>query len=362
MSKKTAHLLFSRTCRLQKILGLMALPLLLACSVAFATNAPVRATPKESDQKKAERKKIFLLRSADEVNWSLFFANEACDVLTEQIKAAAGHEPEIKVNERAALLKWYRHYADWLSGISDDIHSDIGDYFSGKQTGASWVKRSQELEKVSRKMARKLSRTVRRLEGKRSRIEARMQKLGTAVAERRVLVNKNNLELARALWPGAYRTSYGSRKAVYRALTDEKILQLQDNLRMLEDQQQYYDVLIELGKYEQGWLHIKERDFSKLAKIARTIARDDPSGTVRALRSAVRTYKADIAALKKITAELEAKRHGVTEAGSLKAFERLQELSRYYEMMKSRDERQIEWLNGQIGSYKADFDEMGKKL
>lgn len=211
-------------------------------------------------------------------------------------------------------------------------------------------------------MARELSGTVRRLEGERSRIEARMQKLRTAVAERRVLVNKNNLELARELWPGTYRTSYGRRKVVYRDLTDEKILHLQNDLRMLEDQQKYYDVLIELGKYEQGWLHIKKRDFSKLANIARTIARDDPHGTVRAFRSAVRTYKGDIAALEKIDAELEAKLNGMTEAGSLKTFERLQELSHYYEMMKSRYERQIEWLNGQIGSYKADFDEMGKKL
>jgi len=359
MDKKIAHLLFSRTRRLQKILGLMAVPLLLASSVVFATNAPVRATPKDADQKKAERKKIFLLRSADEVNWSLFFAHETSDVLTEQIRAAAGHEPEIKVNERAVLLKWYRHYADWLSGISDEIQLDIRDYYSGKRT-ASWVKRSQELDKVSRKMARELSGFVRRLEWERSRIEVRMQKLRTAVAERRVLVNKNNLELARELWPGAYRRSYGRRKAVYRDLTEKKILHLQNNLRMLADQQQYYDVLIELGKYEQSWLHIKERDFSKLADIARTIARDDPDETVRDFRSAVRTYKADIAALKKITAELEAKLHGMTEAGSLQTFERLQELARYYEMMKSRYERQIEWLNGQIESYEADFDETGK--
>jgi hypothetical protein len=361
MSNKIVPLLFGRTRGLRKILGLMAVPLLLASSAAFATNAPVRATPKEADQKKAERKKLFLLRSVDEVNWSLFFAHEASDALTEQIRAAAGHEPEIKVNERAALLKWYHHYIDWLSGISDEIQLDIRDYYSGKQT-ASWVKRSQELEKVSGKMAGELRGVVRRLEGERSRLETRMKKRRTAVAERRVLVNKNNLELARELWPGAYGRPYGSRKAVYRKLTEEKILYLQNDLRTLEDQQKYYDVLIELGKYEQGWLNIKERDFSRLATMGRTIARNDPNGTVRAYRSAVRTYKADIAALKKTTAELEAKLNGKTETGSLKTFERLQELSHYHEMMKSRYERQIEWLNGQIESYKADFEEMGKKL
>lgn len=354
MSSKIVHLLFSRPRRLQKILGFTAVPLLLAWSVAGAANAPVRATPKETDQKRTERRKIFLLRSADEVNWSLIFANEAIDVLTGQIKAAAGHEPEIEVDERAALLKWYHHYAAWLSGISDHIQSDIGDYFSGKQI-ASWVRRSQELERGSGKMAGELSGTVRRLERERSRIIARMQKLKTVVAERRLLINKNNLELARELWPGAYRKSYRNRKAVCRILTDGKIVYLQDNLRLLEDRQKYYDVLIELGKYEYDWLHIKARDFSKLTTIARAMTRNDSAGTIRASRGAVRTYKADIAALKKRAAELDAKLDGMTKADSIKTFERLEELSRYYEMMKSRYERQIECLTGQIESYQADF-------
>ncbi len=301
------------------------------------------------------------MRSADEVNWSLIFTNDAIDVLSGQIKAAAGHEPEIKVDERAALLKWYQHYADWLSSISDEIQSDMARFFSGKRI-ASWAKCSQELEKGSRKMVGELSGTVRRLKGERRKIAARMQKLRTAVEERRLLVNKSNLELAREIWPGAYQKSYHRRKAVYRVLTEKKIQSVQNKLISLEDQQKYYDVLIELGKYEQDWLHIKARDFSRLANIARVMARDNQAGTVRAFRSAVRTYKADIPALKKRETGLETKLNGMTKTGSLETYERLEELSGYYEMMKSRYERQIKWLNDRIESYHADFVEMGRKL
>jgi hypothetical protein len=346
--------------KMQRKILFFALPLLLALSVAGATT-PVCASPKKADQARFERRKTFLLRSADEVSWSLIFTNDAIDVLTGQIKAAAGHEPEIKVDERATLLKWYQHYADWLGSVSDDIQSDMACHFSGKRI-ASWAKGSQELEKGSGKMLADLSGTVRRLEGERRKIAARMQKLRTAVEERRLLVNRSNLELAREIWPGAYRKSYRKRKAVYRVLTDKKIQYVQNKLILLEDQQKYYDVLIELGKYEQDWLHIKARDFSKLADIARAMARDDQAGTVRAFRSAVRTYKADIPALKKREAELETKLNSMTKTGSFKTYERLQELSVYYEMMKSRYERQIEWLNGRIESYQADFVEMGRKL
>jgi hypothetical protein len=42
--------------------------------------------------------------------------------------------------------------------------------------------------------------------------------------------------------------------------------------------------------------------------------------------------------------------------------DRLEELSRYYEQMKSRFDRHADWLRGQIGSYQADLIEIGKEL
>ncbi len=339
---------------------LFPVSLLLALSAAAVFSTPSYANPKKEDNAISEQRKVFLLRSADEISWSLIYANEAIDLLTEQIETAAGHEPEIKVDGRAALLTWHRHYADWLSSLSDDIQADLAGHFARKHA-AAWMKRSQKLKQESQKLDRELSETIRRLEGERNRIEARVQKLQAAVEERRLLISKSNLKLARQLWPGAYRKSYRPRKPFYRALSDDNILYLQDVVRSLEDQHQYYDGLIERGKYEQDWLHIKSRDFSKLAAIARTMSRHDQSGTLRDSRSAVRTYNADIAALMKRLAKLETKLQDAPNTGSIKTYELIQDQSRYYEMLKSRYERQIEWYTGQIESYQADFDAMGKK-
>jgi hypothetical protein len=60
--------------------------------------------------------------------------------------------------------------------------------------------------------------------------------------------------------------------------------------------------------------------------------------------------------------ELDAKIHAITRAGTLRMLDRLEELSRYYEKMKNRYERHIEWLGAQIGSYRADLIELGKEL
>jgi hypothetical protein len=48
--------------------------------------------------------------------------------------------------------------------------------------------------------------------------------------------------------------------------------------------------------------------------------------------------------------------------GSLKKLDLLEELSRYYDHMKSRFDRHSEWLKSQIGSYQADLIEIGREL
>jgi len=42
--------------------------------------------------------------------------------------------------------------------------------------------------------------------------------------------------------------------------------------------------------------------------------------------------------------------------------DRLEELSRYYEKMKSRYDHHIDWLKEEIGSYQVDLIEIGKEL
>lgn len=46
----------------------------------------------------------------------------------------------------------------------------------------------------------------------------------------------------------------------------------------------------------------------------------------------------------------------------MKTLDRIEELSRHYEKMRTRYERHIEWLRGQIGSYRADLVELAQEL
>jgi hypothetical protein len=69
-----------------------------------------------------------------------------------------------------------------------------------------------------------------------------------------------------------------------------------------------------------------------------------------------------MAALKRRSGEIDAKIHGITRTGTLRTLDSLEELSRYYEKMKNRDERHTEWLGVRIGSYQADLVELGKEF
>jgi hypothetical protein len=99
-----------------------------------------------------------------------------------------------------------------------------------------------------------------------------------------------------------------------------------------------------------------------LHEIAGVVGGDEPGPVAYAVRGTVRTYEADRAALKRRSSEIDAKIHNITKTGTLKTLDRLEELSRYYENMKNRYERHIEWLGDRIGNYQADLIELRKEL
>lgn len=346
--------------KLQAILPFLALLLLIPASTSFGADSPGTIL-QDSSKKRIERVKAFLLKSTDEISRSLTFANATTALLKEQSEAAAGRAPDSKPDERLALLEWYQRYADMLKEMFAELDITVSNSYSRPKAGHEWIAWYEDLAKDYRRSAGELGGTVQKLDGEKKKIEARMQKLNTAVVERRILVDRDDLELAHELWP-TYRVSNDRPKATYKDLTDEEVLRLRSELSSLGEQQKYFDCLTELGKYEQDWLDIKAEDSVKLSLIARVIGGDDPGAAIYAIKGALRTYESDIAALKRGSGELDAKSRGITRSGTLKTLDRLEELSRYYEQMKSRFDRHVDWLRGQIGSYQADLMEISKEL
>jgi len=341
------------------ILAFSAMLLLFPLSVARAADAP-GTRQQDASKKRVEREKTFLLRGSDDLGRSLASVGETIAVLTEQVEAAASHEPENKAKERLGLLEWYQKYADWLGGMSTEFDLEVNDFFSRQKTDTGLTSRYEELAKGFRKLSGELGGIMLKLEGEKKKIEARMQRLNTAVMERRILVDKDDLELARELWP-TYRP-YDYRQAIYKDLTDTEVFYFRNELKALGEQQKYFDCLQELGKYEEEWLILKADEFTKLQELARVIGGDEPGQVVSAVRGAIKTYEAGMAALKRKSNEIDVKLHGITRAGTMKMLDRLDELSRYYENMKNRYERHSEWLGTQIGSYQADLVELGKEF
>lgn len=333
--------------------------LLLSFSAASAADAPGTRL-QDPSKKRIEREKAFLLRGADDLGRTLASVGETLAVLNEQVEAAKSHEPENKAKERIGLLEWYQKYSDWLGGMSAEFDLEVSAYFSKPQAGAGWTARYDELTKGYRKLSLELGGMMQKLEGEKKKLDARMQKLNTAVLERRILVDKDDLELARELWP-AYR-SYDRREAIYKDLSDAEVFYFQNELKTLGEQQKYFECLAELGNYEESWLIIKADEFAKLQELAGVIGGEEPGPVAAAVRGMIRTYEADMAALKRKSNELDAKIRTITRAGTFRMLDRLDELSRYYENMKNRYERHMEWLGVQIGSYQADLIELVKSI
>jgi hypothetical protein len=344
-----------------KLIRLFALVLfLLPLSIASAADAP-RTRLQDATERRVAREKAFFMRSSDELGRTLLFANETIVVLNEQVDGAAqGLGTGNKANERLGLLEWYQKYADWLSGMSAELDLEMNNYFLRQQADPGSA-RYDELAKGSRKLANELDERALKLEEEKKKLEARMRQLNAVILDRRIPVGKDALQLARELSPANRDNPRDRQGPRYRDLTDDEVLYFQNELRLDEERQKYFECLAELEKYEEAWLFLKAGEFEKLYDLARVIGGQEPGRLAYAFRGAIRTYEADRAALKRKTAELGAKIHNITGTGTLGTLDRLEELSRYYEKMKYRYERHIEWLGAQIGSYQADLIELGKE-
>ena len=340
------------------LLPFAAVLLLTPFSVASAADSPGTRL-QDPSKKRIDREKAFLLRGSDDLGRTLASVGETLAVLNEQVEAAKSREPENKAKERIGLLEWYQKYSDWLGGMAAEFDLEVSAYFSKPQADAGWTARYDELTQGYRKLSLELGGMMQKLEGEKKKLDARIQKLNTAVLERRILVDKGDLELARELWP-AYR-SYDRGEAIYKDLSDAEVFYFQSELKTLGEQQKYFECLAELGNYEEGWLIIKAGEFAKLQELARVIGGEEPGPVAAAVRGMIRTYEADRAALRRKSNKLDAKIRTITRAGTFRMLDRLDELSSYYENMKNRYERHVEWLGVQVGSYQADLIELASR-
>ena len=336
--------------------------LLLIAAPAAPPGAEPASKPATTDamKKRMSREKGFLLRAVEDLDRSQAFVKETITVLADRTGAADVLEPKKIRSDLGDLRDWYQKYAGWLGGMAAELEADLAEHFSRQEADSGWTSRYKEMTKGYERLAEQLAGKVRELDAAQGKIEARMEKLKHAVQDRRLLVEKDDLELAKELWPTYHDKYYDHREAVYKDLTDAEVERFRYELRSLGEQRKYREVLTELGHYELSWLSLKIQESAALDGVARAIEGDATGPLAEACRSAIRTYESDMATLRRKVGEIDGKRTNMARTGTFKILDLLEDLTRYYENMKRRYERHIEWLRGQIGSYQADLVELGR--
>ena len=341
------------------LVALIAALLLVLAPAAQGAGQQASAQVRDAEKKKKARVKAFLMRAVEDMDRSGGFVNEIVALLEKQYDAAADtSDSEQRRKDLRDLLDWYQQYRVWLKGMASAVEIDLDEHFSRHEAGDAWISRYDKLAKGYHRLSRELSGNVSRLEKEQDRIAARIKKLEQAVQERRILIDKEELELSKELWPPTRSNPYDEREAVYKDLTDEEIRKFQRELVTLEEKQRHFESVTMLWKYERGWLSLKAGESETLYAVAKAINENDPVPLRTAYREAIRTYEADVQTLNRKVDEIKESVEDITRIGSLKALERLKDLTDYYEKMRTRFEGQSEWLQGQIGSYQVDLAEL----
>lgn len=334
---------------------------LLSCAVTARGADQPASGSSESSKKCIDRVKIFLMRANEDADRSLAHVQETRALLEEQGDTIGLIEREKAAGRRGELLEWYRRYADWLKGMDADAQADVADYFSHPRPDAGTISRYDDITRRYQRLADTLGRITEKLEDDRNKIETRVQRMIKAVQDRRVLVEKEDLGTAKELRPHNRERPSGYREAVYKDLTDDEREGYRRELKSLGEQRTYLNGLSEISQYELNWISMKSEDSASLDSLGSVIGSEATGPINDAIRSIIKTYESDVRLLKRSVDEIRVKLYGTTRTGSLMTLDRLDELSRSYEKMRTRYERHIEWLKGQIGGYQADLIELAKE-
>ena len=206
---------------------LIAALLLVLAPAAQGAGQQRAAQARDAEKKKKAREKGFLMRAVEDSDRSQGFAKEIVALLEKQYEDAADSDAEQRGEDLRDLLDWYQQYRAWLKRMTSAAEADVDEHFSRHEAGDAWVTRYDKLAKGYHRLSRELSGNVRKLEKEQGRVAARIKKLEQAVQERRILVDREELELSKELWPPTRSNPSDEREAVYKDLTDEEIRKFQ---------------------------------------------------------------------------------------------------------------------------------------
>jgi hypothetical protein len=233
--------------------------------------------------------------------------------------------------------------------------------YSAEPAPRGWTDRYEEMVKGYDRLAGQLAGEVRHLEKTRDKTKARIQELELILVNHELLIEQEKQRKSTEQRQPDRDKPVNDREARYKTLSEEEAWLLRNELRMLGEMPQHYEVLIELGRYELHWMSLKSADSDAMNVVAKVIGSDALAPIEDAYTGAIRAYEFDIASLGKKIEDIDHKRSSIVRTGTLTKLERLEELSEDYATMKVRYEHHIAWLKEQISCYRADLVLLGKE-
>ena len=319
-----------------------------------------RSDASESVKKRVARERQFLYRAVEELNKSQEYVKDTMSGLEKQIDAIELLEPSRREKDLRDFLDWYQTYADWLKGNTDDFEADLSNAYSEEPMRRPGPDRYAGMTDGYTRLGSQLGEQIARLEKASDRIEHRIEGLKREleyIDSAAFREEKNRDKKQRQIERDRRDDDLYDR---YKYLTDVDIIKMQQDLRNLGNQQKHLAILIELGRMELRWLALKADDSAALSSVARAIGGDAPAPIEDACSRLIKTYESDIVQLRRKVEDIDRMRARLAPTGTLRTLDRIEELSGYYERMKSRHEHHIAWLREQIGAYRADLTELRK--
>jgi len=340
-------------------LFIIVVPMLWA-PVSFGANTPKSADASERAQRRLERERQFLYRAVEDLSRSQGYIQAATSGMEKKIDAVDVLEFSKREKDIGSFLDWYRSYAEWLGSNLDDFEADLTRSYADEPGVIVQPERCTALVDGYTRMGTLLEEQVSHLDKLNDSALQRIAGLRLAweYVTSAAFIEERSREKRQPLQGNYQRKTELYER--YRDITDIEIAMMQREITDLDELQKHFLVLLEMGRMEQSWIIRKAGDYDALGGLARVVGRDALASIEEASNKVIKLYDSDRAYFKRKADDISRMRSRIVPTGSMKAVDRMEELSENYDRMKNRYDHHLSWLAEQAGAYRADIIELRK--
>jgi len=299
------------------------------------------------------RQKNFLYRLIDDLDKLISYMEEDIENLESRIDSIAIFESGTRDSDLTSIKAGYESHLKWLFKMKEAFQEGYDSYFTDGKKRRRWVAGTSAMVKGYENFQKRTVKALSHFKNKKVRLNYFLNRQKFLMTETEALRNEIAVIEKMKTSDENYLMSLKNKLWAYQ-------VEMNAIAPYKEEMYLHYLLLIDQLREKRDWLNMKIEEYKALENLAKDLHNDSEEDAPLRYGKLISLYEKGIILLKKKVDLMGAKDWSITPYGDIREVERFNELTDYYELMKSRYDGYKNLLSIQADGFRADM-EMNKR-